>query len=429
MVPSPRLSQGASERIDRTVGKMSTIDMEAALAKRIKRPSPQNSPGGREAGALHTARAVLEENKRLIDERKERQAEERKQTKDFVAELIAQDQKTVVNDKAKELGRRKTHRELAGHYQEMIAEKEAKRAAEYAAKVRGGVEIQYFPFVEGENIDKNRKAQCARMRDEMRAFVQKQHEENPPRVDQLLEDTRCEHKVLYPLAPNDRTAASASAMMQENAEVVIGGDEIAPHMAQHPRFLTRARDHMSRRLHDAHVRKALEQKVETTKIELDAANRNRLEESKRWNENFIVGDAMRYDNTQAKAKDRKDNQAYVLMQIEEKRRHEEEAKCQRETEVPGYWGPDEKGLQAAHVTTTHCEELIKQMAVDQHRRLDSRNRRLRQERRLIDNSMAEMAMDRERDKHKQSLQREVLTTTWKSQRRIRREVDRLEAIS
>merc|ERR1712187_1037385 len=92
---------------------------------------------------------------------------------------------------------------------------------------------------------------------------------------------------------------------------------------------------------------------------------------------------------------------------------------ERRREPAGYWGPEEKTEQASDVVKKHCNDLIVQMEVNQHRRLDSRGRRIRQERRLVDNCIAEMTQDRERDRQKQAQHKEVLVATWKSQKKIK----------
>ena len=47
----------------------------------------------------------------------------------------------------------------------------------------------------------------------------------------------------------------------------------------------------------------------------------------------------------------------------------------------GYWGPEEKDAGGAHIHIAMTNDIIKQMEVNQNRRLESRGRRLRQEHR------------------------------------------------
>merc|ERR1719356_1530916 len=117
--------------------------------------------------------------------------------------------------------------------------------------------------------------------------------------------------------------------------------------------------------------------------------------------------------------DRRRNAEYLKEQIEEKRHKEESEKNERRKEPVGYWGPEEKSRYGEDLLKKHCNDLITQMEVNQYRRLDSRSRRIRQERRLVDNCMAEMTLDRERDRQKHLQHKEVLVTTWKSQQRIK----------
>merc|ERR1719401_775159 len=181
-------------------------------------------------------------------------------------------------------------------------------------------------------------------------------------------------------------------------------------MSRHPRFMTRATEHMSRRLHDAHVRKALQDKVLQTRAELEEANRQKDLEQQRFEEGIMVNDALRWDKDQEKAAQRKHNANFLLTQIEQRRQDERQQREAARGHHAGYWGPEEKPPQNPEVNREHCADLIKQMEVDQHRKLNDRGQRLRQERQLIDNCVAEMSQDRLKDREKQRAHREVLTT-------------------
>merc|ERR1719277_275649 len=113
--------------------------------------------------------------------------------------------------------------------------------------------------------------------------------------------------------------------------------------------------------------------------------------------------------------DRRRNAEYLKEQIEERRKKEDSEIQDRRKEPAGYWGPEEKRGKEQDAVRNHCNDLITQMEVNQYRRLDSRSRRIRQERRLVDNCVAEMTQDRERERQKHQLHKEVLVTTWKSQ--------------
>lgn len=328
----------------------------------------------------------------------------RQDSRECFEKLLAQDRVSSEGDKARDIGRRQAQRELAQYYKAEIAQKEQKKAKEYSSKVQSGVEIQYFPFVEGETINKNREAKSAKMREEMRSFFDRQREQKPPRVDTLLAETSLEHQVRY------GGGADGS---------VVPGDDVAPHMNRHPRFLSRAREHMSRRLHDAHVRQALEDKVLQTKQELEQLSARKQAEREQWEDGMQVNDALRTDVGQAKASERRKHADYLKSQMEERKRREQRDRDDWHSSVIGYYGPEEKELQGSDMHRDHCTDLIKQMEVDNMRRASSRNARLRQERRLIDNCMAEMSQDRAKEKQKQQLHKEVLTTTWKSQQKIK----------
>jgi len=397
---------GASSKVQ----DMSITDMEKALSAKPSRRIPEQV---RDGHAPQTARALLEENRQLIQEKSERKALARKNSREFVERLLAQDRMTTEGDKAREIGRRHAQRELAQYYKAEIAEKEQAKASEYRSKVESGVEIQYFPFVEGETINKSREAKSAKMREEMRGFLNHQREKHPPRTDTLLAETSHEHNIRY---GNSREGS------------VLPGDDVAPHMNRHPRFLSRAREHMSRRLHDAHVRKALEDKVLQTRAELESASQQREAERQQWEEGMQVNDALRYDLSQAKAMEKKKHAEILKSQMKERADREQRVHREQHADITGYYGPEEKELQETGLHREHCTELIKQMEVDNSRRCNSRNARLRQERRLIDNCMAEMLQDRSKERQKNVLHREVLTTTWKSQQKIKHAVDTLEGL-
>merc|ERR1719299_326245 len=138
----------------------------------------------------------------------------------------------------------------------------------------------------------------------------------------------------------------------------------------------------------------MEEKVELTTSHLEQLALSRHKESAHYAEGLMINDALRYDNALIKAAERKKNAEFLRGQIEERNaRIESERKDQR-SQCAGYWGPEEKNLQASQLHDEHCRTLIAQMQIDQHRRLDDQHRRLQQEKRLIANSMKEMAIDR-----------------------------------
>lgn len=185
---------------------------------------------------------------------------------------------------------------------------------------------------------------------------------------------------------------------------------------------------MSRRIHDAHVRKALEDKVERTKCELEAQTRRRLREAQEWEDGMTVNDALRYDSTRVKGAERMKNAVYLKQQVEEHRDKLENDRQARRAEPAGYWGPEEKELRDPIVFREHCGHLINQMEVNQHRKIYSRSKRLEQEKTIIDNSVAEMSADREKERDKLAQHKEILTMTWDSQRKIRQVVKRIDAL-
>jgi len=384
---------------------MTVRELETALAaKAPKRMAERVLPGQ----APQTARALLEENKQLIQEKQGRKALAKKSSREFVERLIEHDRLSTEVDKTREAGRKQTQQELACYYKAKIAEKEQAKAGEYRSKVDNGVEIQYFPFVEGEGISRSREVDSQKQRDEMRDFFRRQREQRPPRSDVLLREASLEHQIPYALGGASSSAAPGPP-----------DEGPGPHLAQHPRFLSRAREHMSRRLHDAHVRKALEEKVHQTQQELEHLSRRRRAEQQQWEEGLLVNDALRFDSYQAKAADRRHHAQFLRSQMEERRARDRSEKEAKHAEEAGYFGPEEKEVQGSDLHREHCADLIKQMEVDQRRRACSRSHRLQQERVLIDNCMAEMSQDREKERQKAVQHRTVLTTTWKSQQKIK----------
>merc|ERR1719253_1392634 len=162
---------------------------------------------------------------------------------------------------------------------------------------------------------------------------------------------------------------------------------------------------MSRRIQDTHVRKALEDKVERTKAELQELTRRQKIEAQQWEEGMAVNDALRYDGTRMKAIERQKNAEYLKQQVQERRDKESKDVEARRAEIAGYWGPDEKALRDPQNLRSHCTDLIQQMEVNQNRKLDSRSKRLVQERNVIDNSLAEMSADRSKEREKYQVHR------------------------
>jgi len=400
---------------------LSIQDMEAALrAKLSKRPKEDV----RSNSGAQTARALLEENRQLIADKQERRAMARKNSREEFEKLVVQDRATIEGEKARALSRRMAQRDLAVHYKERIGDKESAKKDAYSHK-RETADAHYFPFVEGETIDRNRQEKSAVMREEMRSHMRQQREDRPPRRDKLLEDMKG-GAIDYPLDPRPVRHANGGPLPGGGA----GGmqEQVSPHLQRHPRFLSRASEHMSRRLHDQHVRKALEDKVMQTKAELEAASSKREMESHQWQEGMLVNDALRYDRDKASAEARKQNADVLRRQMEEAKNRNRKDKKDRHYEKAGYWGPEEKAPQDPDVHREHCADLIKQMEVDQTRRTANKHQRLRQERQLIDNSMAEMSQDRMKEREKMAQHREVLTTTWHSQQKIKQALATIDAI-
>jgi hypothetical protein len=403
----------------RDVKGMSIEEMESELAQKSSKRVPEASSNN--AHAPHTARTLLEENKQLIEEKQKKKALARKSSREEFERLIARDRLSAESDKANEQSRKQAHIQLANTYKEKIGKREQAKADAYTAKIKDGIDIQYFPWVEGETIDKHREAKTSQLREEMREHMKKQREERPARMDPLQADCRPGHTILYPTGQGIPEEFCSAVPSKQD-------DEFSPYMAKNPRFLSRAQEHMSRRLHDDHVRKALEDKVSQSMAELEGFQKQRQAEVQAWEEGLMVTDALRYDRDRAKAAERRRNAEFLERQMHENEAKQKDAKKDYRARDGGYWGPEEKALQSGDLHRDHCADLIKQMEVDQLRKISSRQQRLKQEKRLIDNSIEEMAQDRQKQKVKAVQVRQVLTTTWKSQVKIRQAKKNLDAI-
>jgi len=453
------LSLPSDPLIPSHIQNMSCEDMERALFKQTRRPADRI----RGQGAPQTARALLEENKQLVLEKQEAKALHRKNSRDFVEKMLADDRMVNEADTAKDIGRRTAQRGLAQYYKSKICAKEAEKSDAYQTKLASGPPTMFFPFIEGETISQNRRAEAGKMREDMRVFLAKQQLEKPPRTDQLLADSDQEYQHRYPYMPvysqsargptpqqgasasasasgPRRGAASASATPRSpiGASLPIGDyndkesikdeSDTGPHYKDYPKFLAKAKAHMSRRINDVHVRLALEDKVERTKAELAELTRRQQAEAQQWEDGMMVNDALRYDGSRLKAAERQKNASYLEKQVLERRNKLHKEKTDRRAEAAGYWGPDEKALRDDGDMRTHCTDLIKQMEVNQLRKLDSRSRRLQQEKTVIDNSLAEMSADRVKEKEKVTQHKEILTMTWESQQKIRQVMKRIDAL-
>jgi len=380
---------------------------------------PKPSKGGR--GSLPmSARELLAENKQLIEEKKEQKALARKNSREMVQKLIEEDRMKSEGIKATVQSKRSMLKDLAQQYKASITRKEEERAALKTSKK--GQPLSYFPFVEGERIAKGRAAKSAVLREEMQGFLQKQREMKPPRNDPLIQDTRVDNVLLYPVVPK---VQHGDAVPDEELKLV---DETCPHMQRHPVFLTKARDHKSRRLYDDHVRRTLEEKVEQTKMELALQAKKRKDELATLEDSMLVADALRHDGTTAKADARRRHAMFLKEQIEEQQKRKQMEKADKKMEAAGYWGPEDKPTQSNATHRSHCHDLIKQMEVDQNRKVVDRSMRLRQEKQIVNNCLAQMELDREMEKQKIAQHREVLVTTWQSQLKLREAMRNIEGI-
>merc|ERR1719335_1534374 len=155
---------------------------------------------------------------------------------------------------------------------------------------------------------------------------------------------------------------------------------------------------------------------------------DRHREARSHEEGLMINDALRYDNSLIKASERAKNAEFLRGQISERQMRADMERKEQRKECAGYWGPEEKNLQPGDIHQDHCKHLIHQMEINQHRRLDDKHRKLQQEKKIVENSMMEMAMDRHKANEKVTRQRKVLTQTWNNQTKIREAMKVVENI-
>eukprot|EP00746_Dinoflagellata_sp_MGD_P161823 gnl/MRDRNA2_/MRDRNA2_89110_c0_seq1.p1 gnl/MRDRNA2_/MRDRNA2_89110_c0~~gnl/MRDRNA2_/MRDRNA2_89110_c0_seq1.p1 ORF type:complete len:436 (-),score=120.73 gnl/MRDRNA2_/MRDRNA2_89110_c0_seq1:411-1718(-) len=412
--------QGAGIAAMSPRGGLSVQDMEQRLSRYSKRPVCKIADAGHSipgvyGGGAHTARSLLEENQRLSTMKKEKAHMERRASKELIDQIFERDRQNLEHDRQKQQKRRETHQALAQKYKSAIVQKELSMAQEYEKKLEHGPNEEFFPFVEGETVEKHRESQNTMLKDEMRDFLKTQRQSQPPREDMLM--TAVSHKHAHTYSNVNAKSAPVSLESQKIEETKTG---VAPHIGgNHPLFLSRNREHMSRRINDAHVRKAMEDKVELCKTQLEQLAMDRHREARSHEEGLMINDALRYDNALIKASERAKNAEFLRGQISERQMRADMERKEQRKECAGYWGPEEKNLQPGDIHQDHCKHLIHQMEVDQHRRLDDKHRKLQQEKKIVENSMAEMAIDRSKAVEKSHRQKKVLTQTWNNQTKIR----------
>jgi len=253
------------------------------------------------------------------------------------------------------------------------------------------------------------------LKDEVRNFLATQRQSQPPRQDMLMQAVS--HQYGHQYKANNAKSAPVS-LETPNQEKIENG--VAPHIGgKHPLFLTRNREHMSRRIKDGHVREAMKDKVELCKTQLEQLAMDRHQEARSHEEGLMINDALRYDNALIKASEREKNAEFLRGQINERKKRADMERKEQRKECAGYWGPEEKNLQAGDIHQDHCKHLIHQMEVDQQRRLDDKHRKLQQEKKIVENSMMEMAIDRHKACEKSLRHKKVLTQTWNNQTKIR----------
>jgi len=387
-------------------------------------PALQGAGMAATVGGAQTARSLLEENQRLAMIKKQKLVQERTEQNELMDQILERDQQMLEQDRQKQQKRRENLTALAQKYKSAIAQKELSIAQEYTKKRESASNELFFPFVEGETVEKYRESQNTMLKDEMRSFLTTQRQSQPPRTDMLMQAVSHQHGSQYKATNAKSEPVSLEITNQEKIE-----NGVAPHIAgKHPLFLSRNREHMSRRINDGHVRKAMEDKVDLLKTHLEQLAMDRHREAQTHEEGLMINDALRYDNAVIKASEKAKNAEFLRGQITERRMRADMERKEQRKECHGYWGPEEKKVQAGDIRRDHCKHLIHQMEVDQYRRLDDKHRQMQQEKKIVENAMMEMAIDRHRAVEKTVRQKKILAQTWNNQTKIREAMNVVENI-
>lgn len=408
MTPRGSMPEGSSLQVD---------DVERRLARHSKKPQ-QGSKNMNKSTGPQTARSLLEENQRLAAIKNENTKLERKASKDLVDEILDREKQDMEFQRKKEQKRREAHHALAQKYKAAIVQQELKKAQETSKKQASGPGEVFFPFTEGESVEKYRQAQNSQLRSEMQDHMKEQAARQPVRTDALMASVSHQYPRLY------QQTVDSSGAQNETQRL-----DVAPHIGgRHPLFLSRNREHMSRRINDAHVTEAMNSKVEIFKSQLEQLAEERHREVREHEEGMMINDALRHDNALLKAAERQKVNQFLKAQIAEREAREEQEKKELRAQCCGYFGPEEKNLQAPEIHEDHCRQLISQMETDQHRRYDEVHRRLQEEKHIVNNTMKVMVDDRLKAVEKASKHKKILTKTWDNQKKIRAAQERVERI-
>ncbi|CAK0843902.1 unnamed protein product [Prorocentrum cordatum] len=416
-LPLPPLSA----REPRHVCDRSVEDLEAAVRQvPVRRPAAQARP----AGAPQTARGLLEVNRALIEEKKEKKALQRQSSREEFERLLERNRATTESEKSRALTRRIAERELAQCYKSKIGEKEKTRTHAYSEKLANATSSEHWPFNEGETIDRVRGEKGRALQQEMRGYLQEQRRQHPPRAefDPLVAHNPTKVPIIqYPVSPRQGLPAIAQPPLESQATSLHWDPGKDSHLSGHPRFLQRAAKPSGRRPQSdaaALAARTLEEKVAQTKRELEATSARLVAQQLDSQDSLMVNDALKYDKDRSKAAERRRNAEFQRRQMEEKQHKAMQEAAEAKGKCVGYWGPEEKPLQDSSVARVHCGELIQQMEVDHQRRNLQRGVSLREEKKILSNALQEMVKDRSMDQQRAREERSVLTTTWGNQRKI-----------
>lgn len=417
--------------------------MEEALApKPTKRgPSLQDNV---------IARRIAQDNQLMVQAKIDKEVDEKKKVKEREQNFLQKEMLKEKGEQTKNVGKKQEQRQLAEYYREMIKEKEEGRANQYQSKVQAGVAMNFFPFVDGERVKKDREVKSQEMNREMRSFLQRQREARPVRQDGVNPQLNRGHMVDYPSFPapstgrpptgslsergppgtpraagEGRLGTAGSALVRRPSGEAQASSQVdaPPRFEQRPEGLPRQQD-------DTHVRRALEAKVQETKNELAVLNQRKQLEMQLWEEGLAVSDAIGADSSQQKAIAVRRHGEDLKLQIADRERRAEAEKEEKRSQVFGYWGPDSKESKARG-KKEDPREITKfyqaQMKVNKERKALEKQLQHRQEKRIVENCLVQIAEERDREAEKERRQREVLVTTWHSQKKIKEIRNEVEA--
>lgn len=337
-----------------------------------------------------SARAVLEENR--IEA--ERIRAEKRRLKFAggadAAELLEADRAAFGANQEQARVRREQQIALSEHYREEIAERAARRKA---AK-QPVEEKRYFPFTDGERVERLQREAKAKRQEEM----QRVHAEIAPPV-------RRNPQARPPVAPY-------------SGEQALGPPKVHSFNNAYPLFLSKAEDHMTRRTDARHVHRAMRAKMSETYDELKGEFEQSKHEERQRNAGLALHDRLTGVGASDMLQERLKNAEVLRKQIADKQQRLSDEKAAFRAHEHGYFGPPNK-MKTDVLVHEHKRILKEQMQEQKARNEDDREFDLKQDRILNHNMLREMVSDHERSTKKVWKYRETLKRSWEQQLKMK----------